>query len=115
MKSIIVNLKSYFDHSISTRVAVQNLFRFENSEAEEIIFDFPGISFVSSSASHQFCLEVKKLVSQDKSVSFVNVISDVEKMLELAKTDRKNIFTVQKVEHLNIKSENDLSELLLQV
>jgi len=115
MKSMVIQLSSYFDRSIFTRAAVQNLFRFEKLDAEEIIFDFTGIIFVSSSASHEFYLEVKKLESQNKKVTLVNVINDVEKMLALARTDRKNIFTVQKIEHLNITSDKDLSKLLLQV
>jgi anti-anti-sigma regulatory factor len=115
MKSMIIHLNSYFNRSISTRAAIQNLFTFDKTEAEEIIFDFSGINFVSSSASHQFYLEVKKLESQDKTISFINVIPDVDKMLVLAKSDRKNIFTVQKIEHLNVTSDKDLSQLLLQI
>lgn len=115
MKSIIVNLKSHFDRSISTRVAVQNLFRFDKRDIEEVVVDFSEIHFVSSSASHQFHLEIKELEKNNIKVSVINVLSDVERMLELAKTDRKNIFTVQDVQHFNITSDKDLSTLLLQV
>ena len=115
MKSMIIQLNSYFNRSISTRAAIQNLFSFDKTEAEEIIFDFSGINFVSSSASHQFYLEVKKLESLNTTISFINVIPDVEKMLVLAKSDRKNIFTVQKIEHLNITTDKELSQFLLQV
>lgn len=61
MKTMIVDLKSYFDRSISTRVAVQNLFRFDRRDVEEVVIDFSEIHFVSGSASHQFYLEVKNL------------------------------------------------------
>jgi anti-anti-sigma regulatory factor len=115
MKTIIVDLKSYFDRSISTRVAVQNLFRFDKRDIEEVVVDFSEIHFVSSSASHQFYLEVKALEKDNIKVTVINVLSDVDRMLELAKTDRKNIFTIQDVKHFDITSDKDLSELLLQV
>jgi anti-anti-sigma regulatory factor len=115
MKTIIVQLSLHFDRSISTRVAVQNLFSFDKRGFEEIIFDFSDIHFISSSASHQFVMEVKELEKQSISVSYSSISDDVEKMLCLAKTDRKNIFTVQEVKHLNVLSNKDLSSLLLKV
>lgn len=115
MKTIIVQLISHFDRSISTRAAVQNLFSFDKRGVEEIVFDFSGIHFISSSASHQFILEVRELAKHNISVSYTNISSDVERMLELAKTDRKNIFTVQNVRHFNVLSNKDLSNFLLGV
>jgi anti-anti-sigma regulatory factor len=115
MKTTIVKLNLHFDRSISTRVAIQNLFCFDKNGIEEIIFDFSDIHFISSSASHQFVIEIKELEKQNISVSYSNISEDIEKMLCLAKTDRKNIFTVQEVKHLNVLSNKDLSSLLLEV
>ncbi|MCX6327212.1 MAG: STAS domain-containing protein [Bacteroidia bacterium] len=115
MKTIIVQLSLHFDRSISTRVAVQNLFSFDKRGVEEIVFDFSDIHFISSSASHQFVMEVKELEKLNISVSYSSISDDIEKMFCLAKTDRKNIFTVQEVKHLNVLSNKDLSSLLLEV
>jgi anti-anti-sigma regulatory factor len=114
MRTQIIDLKKYFDHSIATRVAVQNIFVLIRRNSEEIILDFDQINFISSSASHQFFLEERKLEKENKIVSFINVNNDVEKMLELAKKDRKNLFTIQEIKHQSVTSEEDLSKLLLQ-
>ena len=113
MKTIIVQLSLHFDRSISTRVAVQNLFSFDKRGVMEIVFDFSDIHFISSTASHQFVMEVKELEKQNISVSYTNISDDVKKMFCLAKTDRKNIFTIQDVQHINVLSNKDLSSLLL--
>lgn len=115
MKTKIVQLSLHFDRSISTRVAVQNLFSFDKSGIGKIIFDFSDIHFISSSASHQFVMEVKELEKQNISVSYSTISENIEKMLCLAKTDRKNIFTVQDVKHLNVLSNKDLSSILLEL
>ena len=114
MRALTIKLRLYFDHSISTRVAVQNLFLFDITKIEEVILDFSSIQFISSSASHQFSLEIKKLQKQNITITFSNVVDNVEKMLELAKTDRKNIFTVQEIKHQTVTTEEDLLEFLLQ-
>ena len=115
METSIVQLSSHFERSISTRAAVQNLFTFDKKRINEVIVDFSEIHLISSSASHQFILEIRDLEKQNISVTLINVANDINRMLELAKTDRKNIFTVQNVKHLNVKSDKDLSTLLLEV
>jgi anti-anti-sigma regulatory factor len=112
MKSINIILSKIFDRSISTRAAVENLFK--DVIADEVVIDFLDISFISSSAAHQMVTEIKNLEKKKVKVSSVNMDEDVFKMLELAKTDRKNIFTVPLfIKHSTIRTENDLSKFLL--
>lgn len=115
MKKVIVQMSSHFNMTVSTRAAVQNLFKLSKRKIDELIFDFSGIQFISSSASHQFVLEVRELEKQSIPVTIINMNKDIETMLELAKTDRKNIFTIQNIKHLNVTSKKDLSNLLLEV
>jgi anti-anti-sigma regulatory factor len=114
MKSVKIKLSNKFNRSISTRIAVENLFK--DIYAEEIIIDFSDIYFISSSAAHQMVIEVKRLEKQNVKVNIENMTDDVFKMLELAKTDRKNIFTIKPfLKHYVISSGNDLSGLSFDV
>lgn len=112
MKSEVFILSNKFDRSISTRVAVENLFK--SLTADELVIDFTNICFISASAAHQMVIEIKLLDKKNVNVTCENMNYNISKMLELAKTDRKNIFTVTpQMKHTVIRSESDLSKLLL--
>jgi anti-anti-sigma regulatory factor len=112
MKSKNIILSKTFDGSISTRAAIENIFK--DIIADEVVIDFLDIYFISSSAAHQIVMEVRDLEKKKVKVVTVNMDEDVYKMLELAKTDRKNIFTVLPIiKHCTINSENDLSKFLI--
>ncbi|MCJ7447601.1 MAG: STAS domain-containing protein [Bacteroidales bacterium] len=113
MNSKIVRLNEFFDRSISTRSAIENLFNFDKTGFNEIVLDFTDIYLISASASHQIILETRKLEKSGIPVNLFNLDSNVRWMLELSKTDRKNILTVQNIEHYNIQSSVDLNKLLL--
>jgi len=115
MKTKVIKLNSYFDKSISTRAAIKNLFIFSKKGIGEVIIDFDKISFISSSASHQLTLEIRDCEQNNISVALLNVNENIDRMIELSKTDRKNIFTVQKLEHLQVRSDQDIANLLLGV
>jgi len=115
MKPLTIKLNEHFNRSISTRFAVRNIFNFNKSEVEEVIIDFSKIHIISSSASHQFILESRELEKKNIQVSFTNTTKDIEKMLELAKTDRKNIFTVQNLKYVNVSSNEDITSILLEM
>ena len=115
MKTKVVKLSSFFDRSISTRVAIENLFSFDNKGTNEIVLDFKNIYFISSSASHQLIIEAGELEKKGITVSFKNIENNIDRMLELSKTDRKNIFTVQNIEHLKVRSDKELNRLLLSL
>ena len=111
MKSVRIILSSKFTRSVSTRAAIENLFK--NLVADELFIDFSDIHFISSSAAHQMVTEIKLLEKKNVKVILENTTDDVSKMLELAKTDRKNIFTVTPVmKHFVVRSESDLSKLI---
>lgn len=106
-------LSEKFSNSISTRTAVENLFK--NLIADELIIDFSDINFISSSAAHQVVIEIKRLEDRKISVKCENLNSDVCRMMELSKTDRKNLFTLTPfIKHSVINSELDLEKLLLE-
>lgn len=110
MKSARIILSSKFTRSVSTRAAIENLFK--DLIADEIVIDFSDIHFISSSAAHQMVTEIKLLEKKNVKVICENTTEDVSKMLELAKTDRKNIFTVTPlIKHYVVRSESDLLEL----
>lgn len=112
MKTISIILSKIFNSSISTRAAVENLFK--DIDADEVVIDFLDISFISSSAAHQMVTEIKYLEKRQVKVYCENRAKDVFKMMELAKSDRKNIFTVvPHIKHHTIRTENDLSKFLL--
>jgi anti-anti-sigma regulatory factor len=112
MKKEVIILSNKFDRSISTRAAVKNLFK--DIKPDELVIDFSSICFISSSAAHQMVIEIKRFEERNISVTCENVNVDVSRMMELAKTDRKNLFTMAPViNHYVIQSEKDLSKLLL--
>jgi len=112
MKSELIILSSKFNRSISTRAAIENLFK--NLIADEVVIDFSDIYYISGSAAHQIITEIKFLEKKNVKVSCEHMNDDVSRMLELSKTDRKNIFTVPSfIKHSVVRSESDLSELLL--
>jgi anti-anti-sigma regulatory factor len=111
MKTVKIILSNKFNRSVSTRAAVENLFK--DLIAEEVVIDFSDIYFISSSAAHQMITEIKLLAKKNVKVSCENTNADVSRMLELSKSDRKNIFTVTpRIKHYVVKSESDLSKLL---
>jgi anti-anti-sigma regulatory factor len=111
MKSEVIILSKKFNRIVSTRAAIENLFR--DLIADELVIDFSDIHFISSSAAHQLITEIKILEKKNVKVSCENVHKDVFRMLELAKSDRKNIFTVTPaMKHNIVRSESDLSKLL---
>ncbi|NOY36343.1 MAG: STAS domain-containing protein [Chlorobi bacterium] len=109
-KSII--LKEKFDNSISSRAAIKNLFNFDTDALKELAIDFSDIVFISSSVAHQLVMELRKLESLDIEVNFLNINEDVQRMINIAKTDRKNIFTTQPIEVIDTPSEKELDEFL---
>lgn len=110
MKSARIILSSKFTRCISTRAAIENLFK--DLIADDITIDFSDIHFISSSAAHQMVTEIRLLERNNVKVICENTTDDVCRMLELAKTDRKNIFTVTPLmKHHVIRSESDLSKL----
>jgi anti-anti-sigma factor len=111
MKTKMIILKEKFSHIISTRVAVENLFKFNAKSFTEIIIDFNEINFISSSAAHQVVIEMKTLKDLEVEVNIINVNDDVLRMINLAKTDRKNIFTTQKVSVCNALNKSDLAHI----
>lgn len=115
MKTKVIKLSSYFDRSISTRAAIRNLFIFSKKGIGEVVINFHNISFISSSASHQLTLEINDFEQNGIHVTISNVGENIGKMIELSKTDRKNIFTVQNMEQVQVRSEQDLAKLLLGV
>jgi len=115
MSSKIVKLNEFFDRSILTRSAIENLFNFVKTGLNEVVLDFADIYLISASASHQVILEIRELEKNDIPVNLINIDKNVERMLNLSKTDRKNILTVQSIEHYNIQSSDDLNKLLLSI
>jgi len=113
MEPVKIILSNKFKRSISTRAAIENLFK--DLRAEEIIIDFSDIHFISSSAAHQIVTEVRVLEKKNIIVCLENMTIDINRMLELAKTDRKNIFTMTKMKHSVVRDERDLSKLLLDI
>jgi anti-anti-sigma regulatory factor len=115
MNSKVVKFSEFFDRSISTRSAIENLFNFDKAGLKEVVLDFADIYLISASASHQVILEIRELEKKDITVNLINIDKNVGRMLDLSKTDRKNILTVQSIEHINIQSSSDLNKLLLSV
>lgn len=113
MKTKIVSLRKYFSNSISTRAAIENIFDFNLSNLKSITYDFTEINFISSSAAHQFVLELEKIDSNRIEVTLTNIVDDVQKMLDLSRSDRKNLFTTQKIDFVTVTSNKDLESILL--
>ena len=109
-KKIILNKK--FDKIISTRAAIDKLFDFDTSNINEINIDFSDIAFISSSAAHQLVLKERELEKKNIQLFLLNVDDEVQRMINIARTDRKNIFTTQPVEVINNLSEKELNDLL---
>ena len=101
-----------FDKIISTRAAIDKLFDFDYSNLNEIYIDFSDIAFISSSAAHQLVLKERELAKKSVQVIFLNIDDEVQRMINIARTDRKNIFTTQPVEIVDNISEKELDELL---
>ena len=113
MKEQRLILSKKFNNSISTRIAVENLFK--NIKTDELIIDFSDISFISSSAAHQMVIEIRLLEQRNINVKCENMNPDVSRMIELSKTDRKNLFTtIPSIKHSVINSNLDLSRLFLE-
>ncbi len=113
MKEQRLILSEKFNNSISTRIAVENLLK--NIKTDELIIDFSDISFISSSAAHQMVIEIRLLEQRNINVKCENMNPDVSRMIELSKTDRKNLFTtIPSIKHSIINSNLDLSRLFLE-
>lgn len=113
MKTVLVKLKQRLSENISTRSAIENIFAFDKKNINSAIFDFDGIRLISSSAAHQFFLEIKNLEKSNIEVKCNKVDSNVQRMLDLASKDRKNIFTHQTVQHHKVNSRKELDKFLL--
>jgi len=112
MKEQRLILSEKFNNSISTRIAVENLLK--NIKTDELIID-SDISFISSSAAHQMVIEIRLLEQRNINVKCENMNPDVSRMIELSKTDRKNLFTtIPSIKHSIINSNLDLSRLFLE-
>lgn len=106
-------LKKKFSDSISTRSAIENIFSFDKNNVNSVTLDFNGIKLISSSAAHQFFLETTSLKKSMIDVNYCNVDFEVQRMLDLASKDRKNIFTHQTVQHHKVNSSQELDKFLL--
>jgi anti-anti-sigma regulatory factor len=115
MKLLTIKFNEFFDRSISTRTAIESLFTFDNTDVEEVILDFLDMVLISASAAHQIIIEVKKLELKHIKVTMINLSNHINRMLELSKTDRKNILTVQSFERFTAKNKSDLNRFLLSV
>ena len=115
MKLLTIKFNEFFDRSISTRTAIESLFTFDKTDIEEVVLDFLDIVLISASAAHQIILEVKKLEVMHIKVNMINLSNHINKMLELSKTDRKNILTVQRFEHYTAKNKSELNTFLLSI
>jgi anti-anti-sigma regulatory factor len=113
MRLLKIRFNDFFDRSISTRSAIENIFAFDKTGLDEIILDFSDIVLISASAAHQIIIETRKLESEKIKVNLINLDNHIYKMLELSKTDRKNIMTVQNFEKLTATRTSDLSRFLL--
>lgn len=113
MATLKIILSTKFDRSISTRSAIEELFK--NLSVTEMILDFSDIDFISSSASHQLNLEIARLSKNGICVDLENLNENVKRMLELTKKDRSNIFTVSSFKHSVIRNSRDLDQLLFSV
>ena len=113
MKLFTIKFNELFDRSISTRSAIENLFSIDKTGIEEVVLDFTDISLISASAAHQIIIESKRLEEDHIQVNMINLNEHVNRMLELSKTDRKNILTVQRFECFTPKTTSDLSTFLL--
>ncbi len=112
MESTRIILSRKFNRIVSTRVAIENLFK--DLKGNEIIIDFSDIHFISSSAAHQIVTEIKRYEKQNITVTCEKMNKDVFRMLELAKTDRKNIFTFTPIiKHQVVRTESELYKTLL--
>ena len=112
MKIRRLELKDKYVNMISSRVSVKNLFQFDAENLEELTIDFSNIFFISSSAAHQFVIEINELHKNAVDVQLINIVADVKRMIDLAGTDRKNIFTTQPVEIIRAANEKELNKLL---
>ncbi|MCD6333631.1 MAG: STAS domain-containing protein [Bacteroidales bacterium] len=113
MKSKKIKLNKKFDDIISTRAAIDEVFDFDLRNLEKICIDFSKISFISSSAAHQLVLKIREFEKNIIQVDLLNINDDVQRMINISKTGRKNIFTTQPVEVVKDLSEKELNELLL--
>ena len=112
MKTKKIKLHKKFDNIISTRAAIDEVFSSDTRKLEEIYIDFSEISFISSSAAHQLVLKMREYEKKNIQVTLLNMKEEVERMINIAKTDRKNIFTSQPVEVVEVISEEELEDLL---
>ncbi|MBA7525002.1 hypothetical protein ES705_17147 [subsurface metagenome] len=113
MKTREIILKEKFAHNISTRAAIENIFNFSTNYLELVIIDFSEINFISSSAAHQIVIEMKALKKLSIELNFINTSDNVQRMINLAKTDRKNIFTTHEISVHYATNESDLEKLFL--
>jgi len=111
MKTKDLILHEKFNNIISTRDAIRNLFNFMNASFDELVIDFSGISFISSSAAHQLVLEIRDLNKYRTEVTFINICDDVKRMIDLAKTDRKNVFTTKPISVHTVTNNAELDYL----
>lgn len=113
MKLFTIRFNEFFDRSISTRSAIVSLFNFDRSIIEEVVLDFSEISLISASAAHQIIIEARKLEESSIRISMINLDDHVKRMLELSRTDRKNILTVQNFERFNLRTTSEINKFLL--
>lgn len=114
MKTKVIMLNKKFNERVSTRAAVQNLFNDSHfTNCNQVVLDFRGIRFLSSSAAHQIFLETKNLKNKNIDIKLENVNENVHKMLSLSSKDRKNLFTILHFDHEKVSSSQELDKFLL--
>jgi hypothetical protein len=113
MKTFDIKFRNFFDRSISTRSAIESLFSFDKTGIDEVNLDFADIILISASAAHQIVLEIKRLEVSHIQVNKINLDNHINRMLELSKTDRKNLLTVQTFERFKVKTASDFNSFLL--
>lgn len=113
MRSFKIMFNEFFDRSISTRSAIENIFCFDIADISEVILDFTEINLISASAAHQIIIETRKLEDINIQVNMINLHNHVKRMLELSKTDRKNILTLPHFKRYKLKNSEEINKFLL--
>jgi anti-anti-sigma regulatory factor len=101
--------------SVRTRAAVRSFFRFPDN-VQMVNVDFAKIGFLSRTAAHELLLVQNELSSKGVDISFLNVNTQVNEMLELVKKSlgREKQTGFRFVKWLTFEDEKKYEEYLLQ-
>jgi len=110
-----IKLSDYFNNQINSRSAVSSFLN-QKIDKENVILDFSDINFISRATAHELLSSVDKFANRGVKITFTNLNSQVESIIDKVDASRKDSFKKATfVNRISFSSEKEFNNFLLSL